>query len=292
MEVCWSRARPVKDRAVLHTRQSARLSRLSTRSSRRCRVHRGAILSPIRTSGPAIRNSLAARPEHPFGPRQERAAGWSDGARTPQRRRGGAPSHRPPSPLLPGQLLQLAFDPGHPISGTPAVDREPRRARAPSADAAGEPRRRDLGPLREPRQQVLELRQLHLQPAVERGRMLREDGEDDRRAVPSFAAPCAHPGYAPRRVRSSSTISRSMSLWKVRMASWSSLSDVSTVLGSARDRFCVYDVDDVDPRRVGRFAQSCDKDIEVPGATAGCLGRGRSVFPCVCLDGRQYNREL
>ena len=37
--------------------------------------------------------------------------------------------------------------------------------------------------LREPRQQVLELRQLHLEVAVARGRMLREDVEDGLRAV-------------------------------------------------------------------------------------------------------------
>ena len=37
--------------------------------------------------------------------------------------------------------------------------------------------------LREPRQQVLELRQLHLDVAVARGRMLREDVEDGLRAV-------------------------------------------------------------------------------------------------------------
>ena len=30
-----------------------------------------------------------------------------------------------------------------------------------------------------------------------------------------------------------------------------------------------YDVDDVDPRRVGRFAQSRDMDLDVPGAAAG-----------------------
>ena len=68
---------------MLRTRQSARLSRFSTRSSRRCRVHRGAILSPIRTSGPAIRNSLAVRPEHPFGPRRQpaQAAGMERGRR-------------------------------------------------------------------------------------------------------------------------------------------------------------------------------------------------------------------
>ena len=64
-----------------------------------------------------------------------------------------------------------------------AVDLELRLAGSPSADAASESRQRDIGALREPRQQVLELRQLHLELAVARGRMLREDVEDELRAV-------------------------------------------------------------------------------------------------------------
>ena len=54
---------------------------------------------------------------------------------------------------------------GQAIPGTPAVDLDPRLAGSPSAAAAGESRQRDLGALREPRQQVLELRQLHLELA-------------------------------------------------------------------------------------------------------------------------------
>ena len=80
-------------------------------------------------------------------------------------------------------LLQLAFETGQAIPGTPAVDLELRLAGSPSADAAGESRQRDLGALREPREQVLELRELHLEPAVARGRMLREDVENELRAV-------------------------------------------------------------------------------------------------------------
>ena len=64
-----------------------------------------------------------------------------------------------------GELLQLAFETGQAIPGTPAVDLELRLAGSPSAAAAGESRQRDLGALREPRQQVLELRQLHLELA-------------------------------------------------------------------------------------------------------------------------------
>ena len=45
------------------------------------------------------------------------------------------------------------------------VDLDPRLAGSPSAAAAGESRQRDLRALREPRQQVLELRQLHLELA-------------------------------------------------------------------------------------------------------------------------------
>ena len=54
--------------------------------------------------------------------------------------------------------------------GTPAVDLELRLAGSPSADAAGESRQRDLGALREPRQQVLlELRQDELRAVYARG---------------------------------------------------------------------------------------------------------------------------
>ena len=139
-----------------------------------------AVVSPLsgvpRGNSVAVSNVRASDSELPRRPPRAslrpapgacgRLVGWSaDTATRPWRRAIASPRRRP---CFPASFLQLAFDPGHPISGTPAVDREPRRARAPSADAAGEPRRRDLGPLREPRQQVLELRQRHLQPAVER----------------------------------------------------------------------------------------------------------------------------
>ena len=100
-----------------------------------------------------------------------------------QNRDRAAPPPLPPVLALRGELLQLAFEPGQAIPGTPAVDLELRLAGSPSADAAGESRQRNLGALREPRQQVLELRQLHLELAVARGRMLREDVEDELRAV-------------------------------------------------------------------------------------------------------------
>ena len=84
----------------------------------------------------------------------------------------GQDRHRAPSPPLPpvlalrGELLQLALEPGHAVAGAPAVDLQLRLARAPAPDAAGKARQRHLGPLREPRQQVLELGQLDLQLAV------------------------------------------------------------------------------------------------------------------------------
>ena len=101
-----------------------------------------------------------------------------------------APPTLPPILAVRGELLQLAFESGQAVPGTPAVDLELRFAGSPPADAAGESRQRDLAALHEPRQQVLELCQLRLQLAVARGRMLREDVEDELRAVyhPQFHA--------------------------------------------------------------------------------------------------------
>ena len=94
-----------------------------------------------------------------------------------QNRDRAAPPPLPPVLALRGELLQLALEAGEAIPGTPAVDLKLRLAGSPSADAASESRQRDLGALREPRTQVLELRQLHLQIAVARPpRRCRKDG--------------------------------------------------------------------------------------------------------------------
>ena len=60
-------------------------------------------------------------------------------------------------------------------------------AGAPRADAAAEPRQRGAG-ADQPRQQVLQLRELDLQLAFARARAPREDVEDELRAIDDLAA--------------------------------------------------------------------------------------------------------
>jgi hypothetical protein len=67
-----------------------------------------------------------------------------------------------------------------------AIGLELRLAGAPRADAAAEPRQRGPG-ADEARQQVLELRQLHLPLALARARPPREDVEDELRAIDDLA---------------------------------------------------------------------------------------------------------
>ena len=240
-----------------------------------------AVVSPLsrvpRGNSVAVSNVRASDSELPrrpprasLRPAPGACAGWSDGARTPQRGRGGAPSHRP--------AVAHASRPAFFSSRSTRVTRS--RVRRRSTASRVEPGPRPPMP-----------------PASRDGETSARCASRGSRYLSCPSSTCSLPSsvvaccatmarmsgvrfyqsqlhalaQVTRRVgvRASSTIRRSTSLWKARMASWSSLSDVSTVLGSTRNRFCVYDVDDVDPRRVGRIAQSCDMDIEVPGAAAG-----------------------
>ena len=69
----------------------------------------------------------------------------------------------------------------------PAVGFELGFAGASRADAAAQPRQRRAG-ADEPRQQVFQLRELHLQLAFARPRAAREDVEDELRAIDDLAA--------------------------------------------------------------------------------------------------------
>ena len=72
------------------------------------------------------------------------------------------------------------------LTNTPPVGFEFRFAGSAGADAAAEPRQRGAR-AREPRQQVLELRQLDLPLAFARSRAPREDVEDELRAIDHLA---------------------------------------------------------------------------------------------------------
>src|SRR5687767_2717863 len=74
----------------------------------------------------------------------------------------------------------------NPLTNTPAVGLEFRFARSAGADAAAEPGQRGPG-AREPRQHVLELRQLDLPLALARPRAARENVEDQLRAIDDLA---------------------------------------------------------------------------------------------------------
>ena len=182
---------------------------------------------------------------------------------------GAAPPPLPPVPALRRELLQFAFEPGQALAGAAAVDFELRLARPPPPDAAGEPRQRDLGPLREPRQQVLELGQLHLQLAVAGGRVLREDVEDELGAVdhPQLHALAEVAGLRGGQVLVDDH-------------------EVHVVLEGADDQIVQlagaehgpgvdpgpglgHHVDDLDAGRAGQLAQLVDVDPEFAGAAAG-----------------------
>ena len=81
------------------------------------------------------------------------------------------------------QPLELALEPRDAVAHAPAIGLELRLAGAAPADAAHQARERDVGALGQPRQQVLELRELHLELAVGGARALREDVEDQLGAV-------------------------------------------------------------------------------------------------------------
>src|SRR6185503_20323577 len=78
--------------------------------------------------------------------------------------------------------LEFALQLGDPLANPTAVDFELRFARAPRSDAAAEPRQ--VGPQAgEARQEVLELRQLHLKARLPGTRAAREDVEDEPASV-------------------------------------------------------------------------------------------------------------
>ena len=72
------------------------------------------------------------------------------------------------------------------MADPPAIGLELRFAGAARADAAAQPRQRG-GRADEPRQQVLQLRELDLQLAFARPRAPREDVEDELRAIDDLA---------------------------------------------------------------------------------------------------------
>ena len=88
-----------------------------------------------------------------------------------------------PRLTLPAQLLELALEPRHPVAGAPAVDLELLLARSAPTDAARQARERAVGALRQARQPVAQLGELHLQLAVPGPRLLREDVEDQLGAI-------------------------------------------------------------------------------------------------------------
>ena len=79
-------------------------------------------------------------------------------------------------------LREVAAQPGDAVPDLAAVELELLLARAPAADAAAETREVPVGP-RQPRQQVLELRQLDLRSRLARPGVQREDVEDQARAI-------------------------------------------------------------------------------------------------------------
>ncbi len=89
---------------------------------------------------------------------------------------------RPPLP----HLLDLALDRLDARANAPAIGLELRFAGAARADAAAEPRQRRPRS-GEPRQQVFQLRQLHLPLAFTRSRAAREDVEDQLRSIDDLA---------------------------------------------------------------------------------------------------------
>src|SRR5690606_36687325 len=87
---------------------------------------------------------------------------------------------RPRAP--PAHVLQIVRQTPDALTDAPAIGLELRLARPSRADAAAETRQRRGGP-HEPRQEVLQLCQLHLQLAFARPCPLREDIEDELRSV-------------------------------------------------------------------------------------------------------------
>ena len=68
----------------------------------------------------------------------------------------------PPRFALLAQLRELALQAAEAVARAPAVDLELRLAGSAAADAAGQPRQGDVGPLGEAGQPVAQLRQLDL----------------------------------------------------------------------------------------------------------------------------------
>ena len=187
----------------------------------------------------------------------------------------GEDRHRAPPPPLPpvlalgGELLELALEAGHAVAGAPAVDLELGLARPPAPDAAGEPRQRDLGPLREPRQQVLELGQLDLQLAVAGGRVLREDVEDELGAVDH---PQLHALAEVARLRRGQVLVDDDEVDAAVEGAYREVVELARAehgLGVDAGPVLGHRVDDVDPGRVGELAQLGEVDLHLAGGAAG-----------------------
>ena len=100
-------------------------------------------------------------------------------------RTGHVAASAPLSPVLAlrPQFLQLALEPCDAIPRATPIDLELCFARAPTTDPTLEPGQRHVGALCESRQPVFELRQFDLEFAVAGCRVLREDVEDELRAI-------------------------------------------------------------------------------------------------------------
>ena len=75
------------------------------------------------------------------------------------------------------------LEPCHAVARATPINLELGLTGPPTADASRESGQRDVRALREPRQPVPELRQLDLELAVAGGRVLRENVEDELRAI-------------------------------------------------------------------------------------------------------------
>ena len=170
---------------------------------------------------------------------------------------------------LRGKRPELALEPGQAVPRAPAVDLELRLAGPPTADAAREPRQRDLRALRKPRQQVAELGQLHLQLAVPGGRMLREDVEDELGAVDH---PQLHAFTEVARLRRGEVLVDDHEIDVALEGADDEIVQLAGAdhgLGVHPGPVLRHHVDDVHPGGVRQLAQLGDMDLEVAGAAAG-----------------------
>ena len=140
-----------------------------------------------RTSGSSVTNSAfeatASSPVEHVEERRLAGVGVAD-QRHRRHRRLVTPLARLRPP--PAHRVDLLRDHADAVPDPPAIGLELRFAGAAGADAAAEPRQRGAR-ADQPRQQVLELRQLDLQLAFPRPRAPREDVEDELRAIDDLA---------------------------------------------------------------------------------------------------------